>query len=381
MIQLIGQVIFGVNATMLLVFAAVYFVAGLGRKERYWRSWWVSSLILGLGLASFVVRDSLPLGLGVFLPNGLLILGFGLRWRAAREFSGRPVMRSVVFGPASLFLLLCLLPPFLSTYGLVYTLVNIALTTLAVLTAWEFFRDHEDRLWSRYGLAFAYGLISLSFGLRVVQGLVEGGSMVNAVPRDLALLAHLIVSTVYIAASGAFALSLAYERNAADLRKAASHDFLTGLLNRGAFEQKLRARYAAAAGQPFALALLDIDHFKAINDQHGHAAGDAVLRTCASIFRDHAHEGDLVARIGGEEFALVLNGPCAKAAERRVSQLIEAISRCTMGYAGRTIRVTVSAGMLHCDGAADFDTLVARADQLLYTAKSNGRNRAEVLAA
>ncbi|AZN73096.1 GGDEF domain-containing protein [Georhizobium profundi] len=381
MIELIAKVIFGVNATMLLVLAAVYFVAGFRQQERYWTSWWLSSLILGVGLASFIVQDLLPRSIGVLLPNLMLILGFGLRWRAAREFSGRAVSNLVVIGPAAGFLLLCLLPPFVNAYGIVYTLVNIALTTLAVLTAWEFFRDHQDRLWSRYGLAFAYCLISLSFGLRVVQGLVEGSSMLNTVPRDLALLAHLIVSTVYITASGTFALSLAYERNAAELKKAASHDFLTGLLNRGAFEQKLRARCAAGVAKPFALALLDIDHFKAINDQHGHAAGDAVLRTCARIFRDHAREGDLVARVGGEEFALFFEGANTSDAERRLSRLIEAIAQCTMGYGGRAIRVTVSAGMLHCDGAADFDTVVAQADRLLYKAKSNGRNRAETLAA
>ncbi len=158
-------------------------------------------------------------------------------------------------------------------------------------------------------------------------------------------------------------------------------DEYTGLPNRRAFMRRLQDEIGRAQryGSPLALALLDLDEFKAINDAHGHAAGDEVLRSYAtnvlSILRHH----DLVARYGGEEFAILLPNTSldgAIAALSKVKNRAQAIS-CT--FNGKTLRVpTFSAGLTLYSPGDLHTTLVDRADRALYRAKRLGRNRVEV---
>src|SRR5690606_25144844 len=107
-----------------------------------------------------------------------------------------------------------------------------------------------------------FGAIGASFAWRVAQSLFETASLPPYLPQDTALVIHLIVGVLYAVASSAFALSLAYERTNAALRYTATHDELTGLLNRGAFEAALHEALNKVLHRPFALAVFDIDHFK-----------------------------------------------------------------------------------------------------------------------
>ncbi len=156
-------------------------------------------------------------------------------------------------------------------------------------------------------------------------------------------------------------------------------DPLTGLANRRALAQRLAALLgdAAAAGQPVALAMLDLDRFKQINDRHGHLVGDRVLVATAQLLRECVRHGDLVARIGGEEFLTVL--PDADAARAR--EICERIRQRVAGHDWSAmapgLTVTLSAGLA---GTPPYDetALTTRADAALYRAKAGGRNRVEV---
>lgn len=162
------------------------------------------------------------------------------------------------------------------------------------------------------------------------------------------------------------------------LRRAMSSDHLTGLANRRAFFETgaLELERCARHGLPLSVLMFDADHFKAINDGHGHAAGDAVLRHVADTLAAGFREADMVARLGGEEFAVLLPGlPLAEAqaaAERVCLQL-----RHTPARVGSVeIACTVSAGVAQRDGSADdLDGLLQRADFALYAAKAAGRDR------
>lgn len=163
-------------------------------------------------------------------------------------------------------------------------------------------------------------------------------------------------------------------RRERELERLAHLDGLTGLLNQRAFPQALEreVRRAGAAGEPLALIVLDLDHFKRVNDVHGHPAGDAVLREAAARMAGAAREGDLLARIGGEEFAWVLPG--ADAAEA-----VEAAERLRAAFAATRfpggLDVTCSLGACALDDAdGSADVLVERADRALYWAKSCGRD-------
>lgn len=157
------------------------------------------------------------------------------------------------------------------------------------------------------------------------------------------------------------------------LKDAARTDALTGLLNRRAFDQQLHAEITRShrTGEPFALVLGDIDHFKQINDRRGHAEGDAALQAVADLLSATARQVDTVARIGGEEFALILPGTTAaggvEAAERIRRALLDTPSAPTMSF-----------GIVEgpADGS-DADDLLRGADRALYRAKANGRDRVE----
>lgn len=166
------------------------------------------------------------------------------------------------------------------------------------------------------------------------------------------------------------------------LRQLATHDSLTGLLNRREFDRILaeESERAARFGDPLALVLLDLDHFKRINDRHGHPAGDAVLREVARRLFAQVRSVDRVLRLGGEEFALVLVQTDQAGAQRAAERACAAIRGEPVPVAETSaLPVTASAGVAVVpDDAVTPAALVAAADQALYVAKAAGRDRVVV---
>ena len=159
-------------------------------------------------------------------------------------------------------------------------------------------------------------------------------------------------------------------------------DEFTGLPNRRAFYQKLDDELSRARryGSPIALAMIDLDRFKTINDAHGHSAGDTVLTCYANRVLAEVRHHDVVARYGGEEFAIMLPNTGEEGALRAIEKLraLAANTSCELP-GGRSIPVpSFSAGLTVTDGDDDIDTLLGRADRALYRAKGLGRNRVEV---
>lgn len=152
-------------------------------------------------------------------------------------------------------------------------------------------------------------------------------------------------------------------------------DSLTETLNRRAFERVAGRRVADRRSYPLTLIAFDIDNFKSINDRYGHAAGDAVLRQFAAILRAAVREKDVVARIGGEEFVLLLPGADDKFAYEIAERLRTVLESSRFDEIEATLRVTTSAGIARHRPAEDVGALLARADHLLYAAKRAGRNR------
>ncbi len=166
------------------------------------------------------------------------------------------------------------------------------------------------------------------------------------------------------------------------LRDAADHDGLTGLLNRRAFEQRLQERLTQPlpSGGGLALLWLDLDHFKAINDRHGHPAGDAVLRAVADTLRSACDADNLCGRLGGEEFAMLLSAPDRATAHRAAESLRSAIVAQRIDWHGTMIHATASIGACHLTRLpADAAPLLRRLDEAMYRAKRSGRNRIEWL--
>lgn len=162
-----------------------------------------------------------------------------------------------------------------------------------------------------------------------------------------------------------------------DLVAAASTDPLTGLPNRRAFEAAFAALDRAAAAGPLGcVAMFDLDHFKSINDTHGHAAGDDVLKAFAAILARSVRGHDLVARLGGEEFVAVLVGASADQAQAVCERIRRALASAMLSAPdGAPLHSTVSVGLSEIHPAASLETTLMAADHALYEAKHQGRNR------
>jgi diguanylate cyclase (GGDEF)-like protein len=162
------------------------------------------------------------------------------------------------------------------------------------------------------------------------------------------------------------------------LREQSIRDPLTGLFNRRYLEETLNRELARAKRHdlPLSLVMLDIDHFKTLNDTHGHLAGDEVLRGLASLIMESCRGDDLACRYGGEEFLLALPGMSLESAMQRAEQWRGLIEDTGFAWQDKILSITVSMGICAFpEQANDPAHLIANADQALYQAKEAGRNR------
>jgi len=176
-------------------------------------------------------------------------------------------------------------------------------------------------------------------------------------------------------------LAMAKERTELRHRKAAMVDPLTGIANRRSFLQdaSMLAKLHATNPRPTAFLVIDLDHFKSINDRFGHAVGDRVLEIFTEAARKSMRGSDLVGRLGGEEFAAVLADTSREKAVVVAERIRETFAQMAQEVDGLPVCGTVSIGLVHClDRTLDVTELLAQADHALYYAKERGRNRVEV---
>jgi len=216
----------------------------------------------------------------------------------------------------------------------------------------------------------ALKIFPLTAGETVVGTLVCGsrdpGALGESAQKELAMLA--------LQAAEALVRTRLYE----SAERLATTDGLTGLLNRRTFNLQLQSRLREALryNRPLSLLLLDVDHFKKVNDTYGHPAGDVVLRGIAALAQKQARETDIVARYGGEEMALILPETDAQGAHAIAERIRNAAASGTHATEQGNIQVTVSIGLATWPGPGDSaEELLEAADKALYRAKQAGRNR------
>ena len=234
------------------------------------------------------------------------------------------------------------------------------------------------------GIAAAVSLLLMAGGiltigrimLHSVDRLVDGAARFAAGDRDHRIEVQVPPELHKVAEEFNRMIELIRDSEVA-LADQARRDRLTGLLNRRAFDEALADAFARRRrlDEEIGLLMLDLDHFKQVNDTYGHAAGDEVLRGAAGTMVSSLREIDKIFRVGGEEFAVLMPGPDRPAAEAVAERLRQTIAGRPVKVDGRELAVTVSIGIAVTRGAIDADGLIRTADAALYRAKREGRNR------
>ncbi|MDO9284650.1 MAG: GGDEF domain-containing protein [Aquabacterium sp.] len=340
-------------------------------------------VVLGLGLLPAGLGDGAAHPLAQFSLAfgslaGVVLMAHGLGHVQGRNLPV-PVLSALLVG-----LLLAVLASMAAgplVFGQVYALGLASAGTLMTWHARGFVSSPRDRIERGLGLSLllvaASGWLRLGFTMAYV-GAPRTDLLYVPAPLEPVLAALYGVIPIVMAT---LLLSLVNARLHQQLRNRASTDELTGMLTRRALREVAppMVELAQQRHRDMAVLMLDIDHFKSINDSHGHAAGDKVLRRVATTLQANLRHDALLARYGGEEFVVVLpvdDLPAARRASERLRHAIEDID-CARAL-GMDLRVTVSVGVALLGPHETLDAALQRADEALYRAKREGRNQVQV---
>jgi diguanylate cyclase (GGDEF)-like protein len=345
-------------------------------------AWWGCAHLMRAGsIVLFGMYGSVSDLISIELANAVLFLAYAVTWSGARVFDGRkPLPISILAGPV-LWLLISHLPTFSEQIDLRFLLASGLITIYTWLAAYEFWRGRSEPLVSRWPailMLFAHGSLFL---LRTPLVAILPWSPTNEVFGSVWLTVLSFEALLFTIAIAFILLAMAKERTEHRHKMAAMIDPLTGIANRRSFLQvadELTKRHAANRC-PTAVLLIDLDHFKSINDRFGHAVGDRVLEIFAGTAKNLMRSSDLVGRLGGEEFAAVLYNVNRDKARTIADAIRAGFAVAASEVDGLPVAATLSIGMVFSEEAAlDVHELLRQADQSLYYAKERGRNRIEV---
>jgi diguanylate cyclase (GGDEF)-like protein len=345
------------------------------RTEPVLALWGAANVIAAAGILFLMFGVAPHQTARIVLGGALLSCQAGLIWKAARNLDGKsaPLPMALL---APLIVGLGSAPPGLRDNSAALALAVGAAYTVATATAlWLGRQDGLRARWPLILLASVHGT-ALLIG---TYSTFTGSTNRDAVPALASLFGFIYFESIIFAlGTSVFIFALIKERNEAASMKAARIDPLTGVANRAAFLDGAvrlleRCRHDVA---PIAVMMFDLDRFKAVNDRHGHAVGDAVLRQFCSSVAAALRPGDMFGRMGGEEFAIVLPGSSIEAAAVRAERIRVAFSESCGKVRDRQVEATVSVGVSgSVDAKEPLDVLLEYADRALYGAKTDGRNR------
>lgn len=363
--------------SLLMAFVSWTFPATVTDREFGLREWAVGICCVGFALILIFLRGQVHPFFGDFLANGFLMTGGTLGLVAPARFFGARLVWPLVIGALAVGFA-GVLAYLVLERSIAFAMVGVC-TAMAVVMLYTvtlvLTRSRRPIAFSARIFALSMGFMGVAYSVRAIRVLLN--PQVGDAPASLAggHQSMLIVGALFVVSSTISFYSMVHDEQKHIISERARRDPLTGLFNRRAFFEA--ADRQGSGTHVASILMIDIDHFKSINDRYGHLGGDTVLAYAGRLIHSHFRIADLACRFGGEEFCVMLAGCDATQAMARASELVAAFERQSVDVPGHgAVQVTISAGVCeHRAGHALLHT-IQRADEALYRAKHAGRNRA-----
>ncbi len=339
------------------------------------RIWTYSKFLQGLAWAMLWMRGLIPDLWSIPVANSLLFAGFALEFAAIWEYLGMQLWRRIL-GPG--------LATAVAVFWLAYlaeaspsgrvALASVISAPFFGLATWGLVANWSQATPLRRLVAGTSAAVTLAIFARGVVAWI-GPEM--HLTSNLTIQAMTFIPIYFIMISNGFGfLLLAKEKTDGQLLRLATLDSLTEIFNRRSFLEEARAALALSrrTGGDLSLLMIDLDRFKDVNDRHGHQAGDEVLRAFARCCRGQLRASDVMGRLGGEEFGVILPATGLVGAAQLGERIRQAIMALVVKSSGKSIGFTVSVGVAAAEEYDTLDTLIGRSDKALYMAKGKGRN-------
>lgn len=348
--------------------AQAYLIRDL-RQYRGVRAALIANLCIAVGIVLRLLIDWLPDFIAIILGNTLILTGAGLYSIALGQFTGQTYSKAAVIGAiATVVPLLLYFTYWDNNIVMRVVIVSLGIATFVFLLVYQLWRTRNT------SLRFSANLMLISF---LIYGIFLIGRTISIVLNPsfdlysntpVQSATYLLVFAISFFWSSGFILMVS-QRLRNDLMEVATIDVLTRIPNRRATQAFLEKELSRAqrSQSEFTVLLIDIDDFKQVNDNWGHSAGDDVLVKTASIFQSMIRKQDLVGRWGGEEFLIIVPGPCE--AEVLAERVRREIANSEYSHGAASFGITISIGFTCANGSDQIDQILKNADKALYRAK------------
>ncbi|MEM7277831.1 MAG: GGDEF domain-containing protein [Pseudomonadota bacterium] len=315
--------------------------------------------------------------------NGLSLIVVTLAWLGHCQRVGKPTShRQIWLFPLPVLLLVFWFTVIQPHAGLRMFLIPAYTATMLLWAAWLVIRHRYTTRPAEWGSAISMILFSLVQLTAGFFALFQGARPDSGLSEIYGLINFLSLPAAYTG-MGLFAVFMIASDLSERMRKIAMHDQLTGVLNRRGFKPAAARAFASArrTGTPVSVVMTDIDRFKKINDKYGHLVGDLAIRHFANALASDRRQDDILARIGGEEFVLILPGVGPEASVCLARTLCQNFEANPLSHIDAQVNMTASFGVATISVEDEsINDIIARADSALYQSKNNGRNQVDLIA-
>jgi diguanylate cyclase (GGDEF)-like protein len=366
--------------SLLMAFISWTFPSTIKDREFGLKEWSIGITFVGASLILIFLRSQVHPFFGVFLANVFLMTGGTLGLYAPARFYQLQVPKHVV-GTALTLGLGGLLMFFPFGHSIAFAMVGVcgAMSIVMIYTVYIVLKHSRKPVpFPAKIFALSMGVMGVAYSIRAIVVLINPNVQVAPASLSGSHQSMLIVGALFVVSSTISFYSVVHDEQKHELAERAKRDLLTGLFNRRAFFDM--AEVAEQQNIPSSVLMIDIDHFKAINDTHGHLVGDLVLSHAGRLIANSFRIDDICCRFGGEEFCVLLRGCTQDQALQQANVLLQNFVQQTIATVeGQSLNVTVSIGVAqHQENTSLLKTIQA-ADQALYHAKRQGRNQVQAM--